>query len=718
MRLPVHKQMWWWGGAGIVLALALWRLGNVMTPFLLGAGIAYILDPIADRLERSGLKRKWAVGLITVTAVLAFAAVLLLIVPTLIRQITQAIEGLPAFLEKAQAILAAEFPRLIPEGGTLTVAMENAANAISEHGGQVLVTVLSSLGNVLGVMALIVIVPVVAFYLLLDWDGMVARVDELLPREHAPTLRHLGHEIDESLSGFLRGQGLVTLILGTFYAVSLFAVGLPFGLFIGIAAAILSIIPYVGVFIGGVTAIGVALVHFWGEPFWIGAVVAIFAFGQFVEGNYLQPRIIGGHVGLHPVWLMIALAVFGALFGFVGLVVAVPLAAIVGVVARFIAARYKESALYTGREVPPPPLQPTLIELVPRGTTALTLRKVALVADSARIEATGDIADISGPRGTLDIKAGALDLDQLLTFASDFAEGSGAASPGTAATSTPSTGAASADLTVSLSADRATMAGVSLEKVSGRAHLKGEDVTVEPLTFGLFGGTYNGTLRANLGAAPTFGWKAALANVDVAAMTAFVGNPGVISGRLGATVDVAGSGVDAATAMKTARGTAKLTITNGSVKNLALVRSAVAATSGNPQAVLAAAQGQPVDEPFTELGASMSIANGTASTPDLHFISKDIRLDAGGALKLDGSGVTLQGTVQLSQELSKQANPAIVRVAGQDGRITLPAIVRGNTSKYQIEIDTAALLKQAATNEVKARASEAVKKGIGGLLKR
>ena len=358
------------------------------------------------------------------------------------------------------------------------------------------------------------------------------------------------------------------------------------------------------------------------------------------------------------------------------------------------------------------------IELVPRGTTALTLRKVALVADSARIEATGDIADISGPRGTLDIKAGALDLDQLLTFASDFAEGSGAASPGTAATSTPSTGAASADLTVSLSANRATMAGVSLEKVSGRAHLKGEDVTVEPLTFGLFGGTYNGTLRANLGAAPTFGWKAALANVDVAAMTAFVGNPGVISGRLGATVDVAGSGVDAATAMKTARGTAKLTITNGSVKNLALVRSAVAATSGNPQAVLAAAQGQPVDEPFTELGASMSIANGTASTPDLHFISKDIRLDAGGALKLDGSGVTLQGTVQLSQELSKQANPAIVRVAGQDGRITLPAIVRGNTSKYQIEIDTAALLKQAATNEVKARASEAVKKGIGGLLKR
>lgn len=368
MRLPVYKQVWWWGGAGLVLALALWRLGNVLTPFLLGAGIAYLLDPIADRLERSGLRRAWAVTLITLIAVLAFVVVVLLIGPILVRQVTQVIDGAPALFDSAQLIFAEQFPRLLPEGGTVRTALNNIAAAISERGGELLGTVLSSVGSFLAVMALLVIVPVVAFYLLLDWDRMIARVDELLPREHAPSLRRVASEIDDTLSGFLRGQGLVTLILGTFYAVSLFAIGLPFGLVIGILAAVLSIIPYVGVFVGGLTAIGVALVHFWGQPIWIGAVAAVFALGQVVEGNYLQPKIIGGHVGLHPVWLMFALAVFGTLFGFVGLIVAVPLAAMVGVVARFLAARYKESAIYTGRSVPPSPEQPMLVELVPRGT--------------------------------------------------------------------------------------------------------------------------------------------------------------------------------------------------------------------------------------------------------------------------------------------------------------------------------------------------------------
>ena len=170
--------------------------------------------------------------------------------------------------------------------------------------------------------------------------------------------------------------------------------------------------------------------------------------------------------------------------------------------------------------------------------------------------------------------------------------------------------------------------------------------------------------------------------------------------------------------MKTARGTARLTVVNGTVKNLALVRSAVAATSLNPQVVISAAQGQPVDEPFTEMGGALSIAAGTASTPDLHFISKDIRLDAGGALKLDGSAVTVQGIVQLSEELSKQANPAIVRALQANGQITLPITVRGTAQKYQIEIDTTALARRALTNEAKTQATDAVKRGLGGLLRR
>ncbi|HRO13552.1 MAG TPA: AI-2E family transporter [Paracoccus sp. (in: a-proteobacteria)] len=392
MRVPVHKQVWWWSGITAVMVLALWGLGNVMTPFLIGAGIAYVLDPIADRLESAGLSRTKAVALITIIAVLAFLLALTLVVPMVVRQLAQFIEAAPGYFETAQTWLSARFPRALPEGGTLRSALTQLGVQLSQRGGEILIAVLSSVRNVIGVLLLLVIVPVVAFYLLLDWDRMVARIDEMLPREHADTIRGIAYQINDSMAGFLRGQGLVTLILATFYSVSLFAVGLPFGLVIGITAAVLSIIPYVGVFTGGVISVAVAAFAFWDQPYWIAVVLAIFATGQFIEGNYLQPKIIGGHVGLHPVWLMIALAVFGKLFGFVGLIVAVPLGAIIGVLARFFVERYKESALYTGTEVPPPPPQPTLVELVPRGTVAQTRARAKAAHQAAVAEVKVDDA--------------------------------------------------------------------------------------------------------------------------------------------------------------------------------------------------------------------------------------------------------------------------------------------------------------------------------------
>ena len=301
------------------------------------------------------------------------------------------------------------------------------------------------------------------------------------------------------------------------------------------------------------------------------------------------------------------------------------------------------------------------IDLQPHGTTALTIRTIALTADGAHIDGRGEITNLAGPVGTIDLKAGALDLDQLMAFASDFVEGSGTGSGTGAKTSraTPASSPASQpDLTLTMKADRATMGGVSIESVAGRARLQGETVRIDPLTFNLFGGSYAGALGTTLGASPTFTWKAALANVDVAAVTAFAGNPGVLTGRMAADVDLTGSGIDAATAMKTARGTARVTIANGVVQNLALVKAAVAATSLDPQAVVAASQG-PHDEPFSELAATLGIAGGAASTQDLHFVSKDIRLDAAGALKLDGSAVRLTGQVQMSEELSKQADSTL-----------------------------------------------------------
>ena len=384
MRLPAQKQVWYWGGALAVLLLALWALGNQMMPFILGAAVAYLLDPVADRLERLGLSRTLAVVVITLVGVLIMVAVVLMLVPVLVRQTTQLVNTAPQMAEQLQQFLMSRFPQVFAEGSTVNTALTNVGQRVSESGMQVVSTVLGSVMGVFSLLALVVIVPVVAFYLLLDWDSMVARLDELLPREHADTIRGLARDIDRALSGFVRGQGLVILILGTFYSVGLGLVGLPFGVAIGALAASLSFIPYVGVLIGGATAIGVALFSFWGEPVWIGAVVAIFAAGQFIEGNFLQPKIVGGSVGVHPVWLMLALTVFGTMFGFVGLLVAVPIAAALGVLVRYAVGRYKESALYTGREVPAPPAPPMLIDLVPRGTVA-NLRRLAQLSHDVRV---------------------------------------------------------------------------------------------------------------------------------------------------------------------------------------------------------------------------------------------------------------------------------------------------------------------------------------------
>ena len=206
----------------------------------------------------------------------------------------------------------------------------------------------------LDIAALFVVTPVVAFYLLLDWDNMVAKVDNWVPRDHVGTVRHLAKQIDATIAGFVRGQGSVCIILGLIYAVGLSIVGLNFGLLIGLFAGLISFIPYVGSLVGLVLALIVAIVQFWPDFVMIGAVVAVFAVGQFFEGNILQPRLVGKSVGLHPVWLMFALFAFGALFGFVGMLIAVPAAASVGVLVRFAISRYLDSDLYHGTQRPVP----------------------------------------------------------------------------------------------------------------------------------------------------------------------------------------------------------------------------------------------------------------------------------------------------------------------------------------------------------------------------
>lgn len=348
MALPVRDQMKYWGVAGLVLLLVLWQLGNVILPFIVGGAIAYFMDPVADRLEKAGLSRAAATGTISIIALLVAILIMLSIVPTLVKQLTSLVNDAPEIFRRLQAFLLQRFPELQDETSTMRQTLENIGMVIQSRGGELVNTVIGSAISVISAVVFIVVVPVVAFYLLLDWDHMVKRVDDALPRDHAPVIRRLASEIDGVLAAFVRGQISVCIVLGVFYSVALMLAGLDYALVVGAIAGGVTFIPYVGALVGGALAIGLALFQFWGDPVSIAIVAGIFAIGQFLEGNVITPRLVGNSVGLHPVWLLFALSAFGTLFGFVGMLVAVPVAAAIGVLARFGIERYKSSRLYTG----------------------------------------------------------------------------------------------------------------------------------------------------------------------------------------------------------------------------------------------------------------------------------------------------------------------------------------------------------------------------------
>lgn len=348
MALPVREQFKYWGVAALVIVVVLWFLGDVLLPFVLGGAIAYLLDPVADRLERAGLSRAASVAVITVLALVVFVLLSLLVVPTLVRQAADLVDIAPQLFNNLKDFLVARFPDLVDSQSAIRQSLVSIGERVQEYGGMLLETVLTSAASIINVVLLLVIVPVVSVYLLLDWDRMVARIDALLPRDHAPTIRGLARDIDTALASFIRGMGTVCLILGTYYAVALMLAGLQFGLIVGFIAGLITFIPYVGALVGGALAVGLALFQFWGDWLQIAVVALIFVVGQVIEGNFLTPKLVGNSVGLHPVWLLLALSVFGSLFGFVGMLVAVPVAAALGVIARFATRQYLDSPLYLG----------------------------------------------------------------------------------------------------------------------------------------------------------------------------------------------------------------------------------------------------------------------------------------------------------------------------------------------------------------------------------
>jgi predicted PurR-regulated permease PerM len=281
----------------------------------------------------------------------------LLIVPAVVGQAAQLVDAAPDILARLQEFLARTFPGALDAESTLRRSLDTLGDAIQERGGELLQRLLTSARGVVSAVIFIIVTPVVAFYLLLDWPRVVARIDGLLPRQHEPVIRQLARDIDRAIAGFVRGQLTVCLILAVYYAGALMLAGLHYGLVVGVVTGLISFIPFIGAIVGGTLAIGLALFQFWGDPLAIGVVVVIFIAGQILEGNFLVPNLVGRSVGLHPVWLLFALSAFGTLFGFTGLLVAVPVAAALGVLARFAAERYRESRLYLGNDEdsPEPP---------------------------------------------------------------------------------------------------------------------------------------------------------------------------------------------------------------------------------------------------------------------------------------------------------------------------------------------------------------------------
>lgn len=342
------QQVIGWGLALLGLVAFFRVFGPALVPFVIGLVGAYLLDPPTRWLQRQGLSRGGAVTGIALGALLLVGGAVMAVGPLLIAQIDEVARRLPGWIDRLEAIIAQAGPT---EAGLIEDALALAEDQAAEA-GSVLVQALFSGGQAaLNAIGLLIVAPIVAVYLLADWERMLRTLDGWLPKTHATVIRQLAADMDRALGGFLRGQLTVMLILGGFYAVALSVVGMPFGLLVGLVAGLLCFIPIVGAWIGGILFFVVALVGLWGDPVRIGLIGAIFFAGQFVEGNYLVPRLVGHSIGLHPVWLLFAMTALGSAMGFTGLVIAVPLAGMVAVLVRFGLQRYRDGHIRFGDTV-------------------------------------------------------------------------------------------------------------------------------------------------------------------------------------------------------------------------------------------------------------------------------------------------------------------------------------------------------------------------------
>lgn len=352
--MPIHKKEnrnWvFWLTLFALFCLSVYALKSVLLPFVAGIIIGYLLDPWASYFERHGMNRTLATILVLFLVVIFLIPALIVLFSIIDEQIGRFLEALPQyitiFVKKIEPIiqeLQSRFPSL--EADKIKAYIKgNMANGLKII-GSVIRSVISSGFAFFNLLSLLLITPVVTFYMLRDWDKFIAKVDSLLPVKSQDSIREQAKEIDCTLAGFIRGQLSVCLILGTYYSLGLYFIGLELGVVVGFVAGIISFIPYIGSIFGFTVSIAIAFAQFdsWGP---ILQVIGVFLVGQFVEGNFLTPKLVGENVGLHPVWVMFALLAGGVLLGFLGLMIAVPVAAIIGVLVRHAIINYKHSDLY------------------------------------------------------------------------------------------------------------------------------------------------------------------------------------------------------------------------------------------------------------------------------------------------------------------------------------------------------------------------------------
>lgn len=357
--MTLQRQIGFWIACLAGFTAFLYVFSSILMPFVAALILAYLLDPLVDVLERFKVGRLTATCLVLALFVLMFILALVAAVPLMMNQISAFLAKLPDYAHRLQVLVTEQGGPLFERFGgaeRLKEIQGSLASSMGE-GAKWLAGVLTSLVSggqaFLGIVSLLVLTPIVAFYLILDWDRMVAKVDSWLPLQHRDTIRELVVEMDSSVASFLRGQATICLILGVFYAVALSLAGLHFGFVIGILSGLIGFIPYVGSITGLLLSTGVAIAQFWPDWTMVVVILAIFGAGQFLEGNVLQPKLLGHALGLHPVWLMFALLAAGSLLGFVGVMLAVPLAAVIGVLVRFALRQYLASPMFHGYRLPP-----------------------------------------------------------------------------------------------------------------------------------------------------------------------------------------------------------------------------------------------------------------------------------------------------------------------------------------------------------------------------